>query len=225
MDEAKSHHHVKVVEAPGSRILSDARGSRRDPDNRGPVIPVVHRHSPRVPVVGSPGPDIIPAPLAQRKEDGPANGFEGIVHCGVPRLRVPSRRSARLDHGPVARRVAVVVLPVVDAPGRKRLRVLDLVALRAWVAPAGLGAGTTVQTKLEAHAVDLVCDGFDAVGPFGGVGDQVSRGIPRKGAPAVVDVDVGVAEVFEAERDEGVGGRQGVAGRGGIALGNILAEG
>ena len=194
--------------------MRDARGSRRDPDDRGPVIPVIDRHPPRVSVVGPPRPDIIPAPLTQGKEDGPADGLEGVVHGGVPRLRAPGGRAARLHDGPVAGRVAVVVLPVVDAPGRERLRVLDLVALRARVAAAGLGAGTAVQAELEAHSVDLVRDGFDTVGPLGGVGDQVARGVSRQGAPAVVDVDVVVAEIFEAERDKGVGCREGVAGRG-----------
>ncbi len=72
--------------------------------------------------------------------------------------------------------------------------------------------------------MDLVGDGFDTVGPFGGVWDQVSRGISRKSAPAVVNVDVGVAEILEAQRDEGVGRRQGVLGRRCIALGDILAK-
>jgi hypothetical protein len=50
--------------------------------------------------------------------------------------------------------------------------------------------------------VDLVDYGFDAVGPFGWVWDQVAAAVALLRGPAVVDVEVGVACVFEAEGDE-----------------------
>jgi hypothetical protein len=58
------------------------------------------------------------------------------------------------------------------------------------VASTGHLACVAIQTKLQAHAVDLIDDGLDAVGPFGGVRDQLSVLIPRLGRPAVVNVDV-----------------------------------
>lgn len=50
--------------------------------------------------------------------------------------------------------------------------------------------------------MDLVRDGLDAVGPFVRIGNQVSRRVTRLGAPAVVDDNVLVTQIFETQGDE-----------------------
>lgn len=70
--------------------------------------------------------------------------------------------------------------------------------------------------------MDLVDDGLHAIGPFGWIGDEVAGTISVLGGPAVVDVYVGVSEVFEAEGDEFIGCVEGVLGRGGGTLSNVL---
>jgi len=70
--------------------------------------------------------------------------------------------------------------------------------------------------------VDLVGHGLDAVGPLLRVRYELALVAAALGRPAVVDVDVLVAEVLEAERDELVGGVERVAGRCRVALRDVL---
>lgn len=70
--------------------------------------------------------------------------------------------------------------------------------------------------------MDVVDHGGDAAGPLFRVGDEVAGFIALFCGPAVVNVDVCVAEVLEAELDELVGRVQGVFLGRGIALRDVL---
>lgn len=71
-------------------------------------------------------------------------------------------------------------------------------ALRTWVARARLDSGAPVEAKLKAQAMDLVDNGTDTPGPLDWVGNEVARGVSLLRRPAVVDVDVLIAEFPEA---------------------------
>jgi hypothetical protein len=81
-------------------------------------------------------------------------------------------------------------IPKVNAPANQLIDIRLLMSLAPRVASTGHLACVAIQTKLQAHAMDLIDDGLDAVGPFGGVRDQLSVTITGFGRPAVVDVDV-----------------------------------
>ena len=70
--------------------------------------------------------------------------------------------------------------------------------------------------------MDLAREPVDAFGEFGWVGDQVAAAVALVERPAVVDVDVGVAEVFEAEVDEGLSRVEDYGGGGGVAAALVL---
>lgn len=223
--EVSTHQHVQIVEPPGARVLCDILRRGADAYDRRPIPPVIRRHAPRVAHALAPRPHAVAPPLAQVEVDVlcALDAGDGVAHGGVPRLRVALWAPARLrQRARVAWRVAVVVLPEVDVPRGEELRVLHLVALRARVARARLGAGAAVEAEFQAQGVDLLRHGADAVGPFGGVGDEEARRVARLGRPAVVDVDVAVADVFEAERDEEVGRVERPFFGGGVALACVL---
>jgi len=146
-----------------------------------------------VAVVGAPGPDVVPPPVAQ-VEVHLFYGLgtdDGVAHGRVPRAAVAGGRVAGLRAGVlVAGGVAVVVFPEVDAPGGELRDVGLFAAFGAGVAGAGLLAGAAVEAEFEAEGVDLVDDGLDAGGPFAGVGDEFAGGVAGFGGPAVVDVYV-----------------------------------
>ena len=73
--------------------------------------------------------------------------------------------------------------------------------------------------------MDFAREAVDSRREFGGVWDEVARGVALPEGPAVVDVDVGVAEVAEAEGDEGARCGEGDRGGGGVTLGLVLGEG
>ncbi len=97
--------------------------------------------------------------------------------------------------------------------------------LRPRVAGAGHGAGAAVQAELEPHAVDAVGHGLDAVGPGRRVGHQVAGSVAGLLRPAVVDVDVRVAQLAKPQRHEGVGRVERRRRRRRIALGHVLKGG
>lgn len=218
----RTYQHVQVIEASRPRVSGYPRRRTCDPDNTGPVIPIIDAHSPRVADAGTPRPHIVPAPVADIIINLPPTIPQLIPHQCHPRLRASNRRRTRLHPTPITRSITIIILPVIDAQARQPLRILSFVAFGAGISGAGLGASVTVETELQAHAVDLVGDRFNAVWPFDRVGDEEAGGVAQFCAPAVVDVDVGVAEIFEAKGDEFLGGGEGEGGGGGVALASVL---
>jgi len=70
--------------------------------------------------------------------------------------------------------------------------------------------------------VDFAREAVHSFREFDGVGDEVAGGVAGFGGPAVVDVNVSVAEVAQAEVDEGFGGLQDYGGGGGVAAALVL---
>jgi hypothetical protein len=93
-------------------------------------------------------------------------------------------------------------LELVSAPRGKGRRVEELVALEAWAPVASRRAAVALEAKLEPERVRLLDERGDA--------GRLARRVPRLRAvrqallsiPAAVDVDVDLAEVAEARRDE-----------------------
>ncbi len=70
--------------------------------------------------------------------------------------------------------------------------------------------------------MDFVGHGLDALGPRRGVGYQSAVGVARLFGPAIVNVDVLVSEIFEAQLDKGIRRIESGRSRSGLALRNIL---
>ena len=67
-------------------------------------------------------------------------------------------------------------LEVVDAPGRKGVRIDHLVPQRCRIATACHSTRARVDAELEAQAVHLIRDALDAQGELGGVGHELVSG-------------------------------------------------
>jgi hypothetical protein len=193
-----TYHHIQVIEAPGTRVLADTRRGTRNSDDTSPIIPVVCAHPPCVAHTSSPRPNTVSSPLTEIIKDVSSALLERSPHRRHPRPRVPDRRRTGLHPSSVARRVAVVILPVIDTPACQCLCILGLVSLGPGVSRACHLASAPIKPELQTHAVNLVCHGLDAVGPLGRVWNEVSRRVTRLGAPAVIDNDVLVAQILEA---------------------------
>lgn len=95
-------------------------------------------------------------------------------------------------------------LDVTYPPARPHGGILLFIAQRTRISRAGHGPGAGVDANLQPHGVDLVREVGDAVGELVRVRDEVPGGVASAG-PAVVQHDVLVAEVPEAQRDDLLG--------------------
>jgi hypothetical protein len=77
--------------------------------------------------------------------------------------------------------------------------------LGAWVAGASHDASITVQAKFETLVVNLVDDGLHTLWPLGRIGYKVAGAVPLLAVPAVVNVEVLVASVLEAQGNHEIG--------------------
>ena len=121
------------------------------------------------------------------------------------------RRSARPQRGAsmVWRRLACTR----DAPARPLRRVLNLVLARRREARARARALGRVEAALEPEAVDVVCDGLEALRELGGVGDLVAVRVARGVHPAVLREVGGYAiRATSWRRETGGRRRAGVGG-------------
>jgi hypothetical protein len=219
-----TNHHVQVVEPAWLRVLGNGGCRAGDADDIGPATPVVDTHAPALADRVAPGPHAVAAPVAQGEEQRVAGALEHVAHLDVPGLRRAGRVGARLLVARVAGRVAVVVLPVVNAPAGEELGVLLLVALAARVSAARHGPRVAVQTELEAHGVDLIRERLHTVGKLLRVGHEEARAVAGFGRPAVVEVHVEVAGVLEPQVDKGLGRVQGHGGGGRVASSLVLTR-
>ena len=221
-----TYHHVKVVVATGLGVLKDRRSLVGNANNVLPFTPVVDAHAPHVSDRSTPGPDLIPAPVAKRVEDIPSCVAEHVSHQLVARSRARTLVvRAGLDVGCVAcvaLCVAVVVLPVVNAPAGKELGILLLVTLTSGVTSASLYTSVTVEAELETHVVDLVNDGLDTSWPLVWVRNKVALRITLLRRPAIIDVDVLVTGILQAKSDEGLSRVKGDFLAGCVALSLVL---
>ena len=136
------------------------------------------------------------------EHDRPPGVQQGLAGLAVHDL---GDLADRLTRELVGRLVAVVQLEVVDAPGRVLIRVLLEVAVAAGRALTRLVAGVLVDAELQALAVDVVTEPLHAVRETGRVDLQVAVGVTVVLHPAVVDVDVVVTELVQAEVHDRVG--------------------
>lgn len=126
----------------------------------------------------TPSPDLIPAPVAEGVEDVLSCVAEHVSHQFVTGSGARTLADgACLDVGlvaVVAWRVTVVVLPVVDTPAGKQVGILLLMTLTSGKSGTSLDTSVTVETKLQAHFMDLIDDGLDTSWPLAGVGYKVA---------------------------------------------------
>lgn len=221
-----TYHHVKVVVATRLGVLENRRSLVGNANNVLPFTPVVDAHAPHVSDRSTPGPDLIPAPVTKRVEDIPSCVAEHVSHQLVARSRARTLVvGAGLDVGCVAcvaLCVAVVVLPVVNAPAGKKLSILLFVALTSGVTSTSLYTSVTVEAELETHVVNLIDDRLDTSWPLVWVRDKVALRITLLCRPAIIDVDVLVTGILEAKSDEGLGCVKGDLLAGCIALSLVL---
>ena len=192
--------HVEVVPAADAAvrvdILRDVDGDV-DADGAPGVHVDVH---PRVEHVARDAPHVtadlfapqmrsLIAPFAQRVKELTPRVAERFAHA-----RVAFDGDGLIEE----RRVTVVVFEEVDAPRCPELCVLIFEAETARVARAGHLCRIGVDAELEAFLVDIICQRFDAVGEFFGVGDEIAVAVAMIfDRPAIVNDDVVVAAVFQ----------------------------
>src|SRR5579872_3776139 len=101
------------------------------------------------------------------------------------------------------RYVAPVELHVVDAPRRKRLSVLRVVAIAAGAGVrAVLQTGAGIDPELETKRVHVTDDGGDPLGELLRIRHELPVERPRGQVPSAIEVDVGVPESLHAGGDE-----------------------
>lgn len=103
---------------------------------------------------------------------------------------------------------AFTYLEIVDSPLREGLRVDRLITQRARVATTSHGASTRVHAILQAQSMDLVCGAAHTIREllsirYQSAGDRITVILHR---PTVVENDVLVPGVLEAQVDNGVRG-------------------
>ena len=203
--------------------MADPRSRTCNADNAGPIIPVINTHPPRIAYTGSPRPNTVPSPLAKIVIDFSPTFLERITHFGHPRARIPDRRLTGLDPSTIAGRITIIVFPKVDAPAGECLRVLIFMAFGSRVTTTRHRSSASIQAELEAHAMDLVYHRFDAIGPLVRVWNKIAARVALLGTPAVIDVDVLIAQILQAEADELIRGIECEFCSGGIALTGVLS--
>lgn len=72
--------------------------------------------------------------------------------------------------------------------------------------------------------MNSVNDRLDAVGPLARVWNKVAGRVPRSSGPTIINVDISVPKVLEAERDELVGSVYRIPLGGGGALSYVLSS-
>ena len=139
-------------------------------------------------------------PHANAEHDIASGIAESVGHCSVIfflRSRI---------------RVAVVVLPVVNAPFGEFLGILLFVAIGtaftlpvAVVMVTGTLAAVAIKTELQALIMHVVSDGLHAARESLRVVLEVALRIALGVHPVVVEVQVNVARIPQARRDHGIG--------------------
>ena len=186
---------------PGPAILFVPRLREADARHARPRVGDVAGDAPQIAAdVGAPRPHVAPSILAERKNEVAIELVERGAHHVVRLLESRKTVAIRLDVGVRA----PVVLDVVEAPLRPRLRVLRLVLVAPGVSLlAGPWPRRGINADLESFAVDVVGEGFH-VGEFLVRRDLAVR--VARAFPGVVDVDVRVALCGEPARYERVRG-------------------
>ena len=193
------HVGIVPVAGRGERLVSALREA--DARHARPRVGDVAGRAPEIPAdFSAPLPDISRAVLAQTEDDVAADLVERCAHHTIRFLAVVER-GIRRD---LAVR-APVVLQVVEAPLRVRLRVLFLVLVAAGVdALARERPGRRVETDLQSLAVDVVSEPFHVRKLLvrRDLAVRVARPLPR-----IVDVDELIALRRETGAHHGVGRR------------------
>src|SRR6185312_13362980 len=101
--------------------------------------------------------------------------------------------------------VAPVRLDVIDAPPGILRRVLELMALAARTAGAGLVAGIGVDAEPETAPVKIIAERLHSRRKARRIGLNIAVSVARA-LPAIVDVDVNVSRIAQAGRNHRVGG-------------------
>ena len=198
--------HIGIVPATGTSSSPERLVLVENRDEGAPLIRDIAGGSPGVTSETSPLSGIVLAPLAHGEEHGSVGLLEGVGHGGVS------------DLGVAAVGVAVIVLEVVDTPGGVGVDIDLLVTEGTGSASAGLVASIGVDAELEALGVDVVGESLHAGGETLRIfNDNVSLLITVN-LPAVIEVEVLVAELEESLLDHDIGSISGEL------LGNVAAE-
>ena len=198
--------HIGIVPATGTSASPKRLVLIEEVDEGTPAIRDIASGSPGVTSETSPLGGIVDTPLAHGEEHGSVGLLEGVGHGGVSDLR------------DAAVGVAVIVLEVVDTPGGVGVDIDLLVTEGTGSASTGLVAGIGVETELEALGVDVVGESLHAGGETLRIFDDNVGLWVTVDLPAVVEVEVLVAELEESLLDHGIGGVSGEL------LGNVAAE-
>ena len=99
---------------------------------------------------------------------------------------------------------AIVVLQVVNLPFLVHGRVLVFKTETAGTTLTRHDARVRVEAEFQAEIVHVCTEGSNAVGKFGMVFDNVARNVAVL-LPAVVQIQVFVAQILEAQINEGMG--------------------
>ena len=153
----------------------------------------VARGPPGVADVRGPFPGLAGAPFADAEENGPSGPSQGVAHQGVGALGVDVVGEAP------------VVFQIIHAPVGIGDGVLVFVAEAARVAGAGEVAGVAVDAQFQAPRVQVVRERLHPGRELHGVFVHESILVPLA-VPAVIQVQVHVAGVHEAEFHHRVGG-------------------
>ena len=198
--------HIGIVPATGTSASPKRLVLIEEVDEGTPAIGNITSGSPRVTSETSPLGGIVDTPLAHGEEHGSVGLLEGVGHGGVS------------DLGVAAVGVAVIVLEVVDTPGGVGVGIDLLVTEGTGSASAGLVAGIGVETELEALGVDVVGESLHARGEGLGVFNDDVSVVITVNLPAVIEVEVLVAELEESLLDHDISSILGEL------LGNVAAE-
>ncbi len=185
--------HIGIVPATGTSSSPERLVLVENRDEGAPLIRDIAGGSPGVTSETSPLSGIVLAPLAHGEEHGSVGLLEGVGHGGVS------------DLGVAAIGVAVIVLEVVDTPGGVGVGIDLLVTEGTGSASAGLVAGIGVETELEALGVDVVGESLHARGEGLGVFNDDVSVVITVNLPAVIEVEVLVAELEESLLDHDIG--------------------
>lgn len=95
--------------------------------------------------------------------------------------------------------ITIIILQIINPPARKRIRIYRLEPLTARIPPARVLPRGGIHPKPQTQRVQVIRNSSNAIGELSRVrNERIARAGPPPGAPAIVQDDIVVAQVFEA---------------------------
>ena len=197
-------HHVGIVvavhTAVGPKVLHQF-DALQHADAAGFPLPAVARVVGAAPhraaAFGTPLPGFAHTPFAEIELDVAPRALQGFAHRAI----------AQSGLGPIFGSVAIVIFQQIDAPECILVGVGFLETVRAERTGTSFVGGVGVNAKFQPLAVHVVHSGFHAVGELVRIFSGRAVGIARRSVPKVVDDEVVVTGIFQAELIHAVGRR------------------